>query len=121
VNRTHADVAVGVLVASILAVGVATAVQLSLAGDAARDGMGAPPVMALVGPVLMSLVVASVVGGVYVFARDRLFTDEADESAEPTPASEPDDEDGAGDDADDASSSDWSGPASPRAPVCREP
>lgn len=47
--------------------------------------MESTPVMAVLGPVLMSLVVASLVGGVYVFVRGQLFTDE---STSRTPADE---------------------------------
>lgn len=76
-NRKQADAAAGILVASILLLGVLTAMQLFLADGGMASQMDSTPVMALFGPVLMSLVVASIVGGIYVLVRGRLFTPDA--------------------------------------------
>lgn len=79
-NRTHADVAAGVLVASILFVGVATAVQFLLTDPRMPSEMGSGFLMPVVGPVVMSLVFATIVGGVYVYVRGQLFPDAGDEA-----------------------------------------
>lgn len=76
-NRKQADIAVGILVASILVLGILAAVQFFLADDAMTGPMGSAPAMRSVGPLLMSLVVASIVGGVYVFVRGQVFESEA--------------------------------------------
>lgn len=81
-NRKQADVAVGVLIASILLLGVTSAVQLHLTDGAMGGEMDSAPVIALVGPVLMSLVVASIVGGGYMFVRSQLFAVQAEDTTE---------------------------------------
>lgn len=72
-NRRQADVVTGAVVGSVVLLGVVTVVQFSLTGGPMRGKMGAVPAMALFGPLLMSLVVASILGGIYVFARGRVF------------------------------------------------
>lgn len=79
-NRTHADVAAGVLVASIVFVGVATAVQFLLTDTGMAGEMGSGLLMPVVGPILISLVFATIVGGVYVYVRGQLFPEPGDES-----------------------------------------
>lgn len=79
-NRTHADVAAGVLVAAILLVGVATAVQFLLTDAGMPAEMGSGLLMPVVGPVVMSLVFATIVGGVYVYVRGQLFPDAGEQA-----------------------------------------
>lgn len=90
-NRKQADIAVGVLIASILLLGVISTVQLHLTDGAMGGEMESAPIMALIGPVLMSLVVASVVVGVYMFIRNQVFTTRADDTVEATVPSDSDD------------------------------
>lgn len=79
VDQHSVDVVVSVLVASIVAVGVVTAVQMFAAGESVSGGAASmPPVMRVVGPVFMSLVIASVVGGVYLYARKQFFAPSQD-------------------------------------------
>lgn len=80
-NRTQADLVAGIVVAAIVTVGILTAVQLGTMDQGTMGGMDAPPVMRSVAPILGSLVVASVVGGMYVYARGQLF---APDDATPT-------------------------------------
>lgn len=72
-NRRQADAVAGVLIAGVLAAGVLTAVQLGTSDGATPGGMQPPPLMRWVGPVFASLVVASVVGGIYVYVRGQVF------------------------------------------------
>lgn len=74
VNRKQADLAAGVLVVSILLFGIIGVIQLYLTGGPMRSEMESIPVMAVIGPLLMSLVIASIVGGIYVFVRSQVFT-----------------------------------------------
>lgn len=88
VDQHSVDVVVSVLVASIVAVGVVTAVQMFAAGESMSGGAASmPPVMRVVGPVFMSLVIASVVGGVYLYARKQLFGASQDAAQQNAPES----------------------------------
>lgn len=93
-NRHTADIAAGALVAGIVSVGVLTAIQLSVSGDTPGPE-GTTPVMAVVGPVLMSSVMASIVGGVYVFVRGQVFADAGADPDVTDDAPGPDEDDGA--------------------------
>lgn len=77
-KRRQADIAVGILIAGILLIGVFSAIQLFLMGGAVMDQMESAPVIHFVGPLLGSLVIASIVGGVYVFVRGQVFSVESD-------------------------------------------
>lgn len=81
-NRKQADIAAGTLVAAILLFGIVGVIQLHLSDGPMASEMGPIPVMAVIGPLLMSLVIASVVGGVYVFVRGQVFTTPTDVSNE---------------------------------------
>lgn len=70
-NRRQADIVVGVVIVVILVLGIYSAMQLSL--DGTMEQMGSAPAIHYVGPVLVSLVVASVIGGVYAFVREQAF------------------------------------------------
>lgn len=72
-NRKQADTAAGGLVVTIVLVGVLSAIQLQSMDSPMSGEMGSVPVMAMVGPVLMSLVIASIIGGVYIFVRGQVF------------------------------------------------
>jgi uncharacterized membrane protein len=74
VNRRQADIVAGVLIAAILLAGIVTAAQLVLSDRASMGSGQAPPVMMVVGPVLMTLVVASLVAGSYVYLRGQLLS-----------------------------------------------
>lgn len=71
VNQRHADVAVGIVLVGIVLVGVLTAVQFATAGGPMGDGSGG--IMPLAGPVIGSLVMASLVGAAYVVVRSHVF------------------------------------------------
>lgn len=73
VNRKQADTIAGGLVVTIVLLGVLSAIQLRSVDSPMSGEMGSVPVMAIVGPVLMSLVIASLVGGVYIFVRGQVF------------------------------------------------
>lgn len=92
-KRKTADIAAGAVVGGILLLGILSVIQLQLTGGPMRGEMGSMPAIALLGPFLMSLVSASIIGGVYLFARSQLFTtqtDETDETTETGGPSEPD-------------------------------
>lgn len=72
-NRRQADVAAGALIASVLLLGVVSAVQLHLADGAMGGRMDDAPVLASFAPLLMSLVVAGVLGGAYAVVRSHVF------------------------------------------------
>lgn len=78
VNRKQTDMAAGILIGSILLLGVLSAIQFQQTGGPMRSEMDTVPLMAVVGPLLMSLVVASIVGGVYMFVRKQMFADPGD-------------------------------------------
>lgn len=90
-NRKQADIAAGVLVASILSIGVLGAVYMFRADDAMMGQMSSVPLLRSVGPIVMSIVVASIVGGVYVFVRGQVFPGDVDDAGR----TEPDDTAGA--------------------------
>lgn len=96
-NRKQADIAAGALIASILLLGVASVIQLNRTGSPMRGEMDSVPVMAWIGPILMSLVIASIVGGVYVYVRNQVFTTRASEPSEADGPSGPDDATGTDD------------------------
>lgn len=73
VNRRQADIGVAVLLASILGLGVVSTLQLNSSVGPMAGQMSTMPAMAAVGPLLMSLVLASLLGGVYVVVRDRII------------------------------------------------
>lgn len=89
-NRRQADVVAGVVVGSVVLLGVVTVIQFSATGGPMSDEMGSVPAMALFGPLLMSLVVASILGGIYVFVRGRVFPTGADGTAAAGASSAPD-------------------------------
>lgn len=72
-NRKQTDIAAGALIVTIVLLGVLSAVQLQLTDGPMSGEMESVPVIAMVGPVLMSLVIASLVGGVYMFVRSQVF------------------------------------------------
>jgi len=74
VNRKQADIAVGLLLALIVLLGIVSAVQLQLTGMPMSGQMESVPVIAAFGPALMSLVFVSIIGGVYVYVRSSVFT-----------------------------------------------
>lgn len=93
-NRRQADVLVGGLVAVILVVGVLSTLQLAFADDSGMGHMESVPAIHFVGPLFGSLVVAMIIGGIYVAIRDRLFhTDRASVSGQGTVAAEGNDTD----------------------------
>lgn len=94
-KRKQADIAAGVLVVGVLLLGVVGSVQVYLTGGPMNGD--SVPAMAFVGPILMSLVVASVVGGVYTFVRGRAFATRADEGTAADGASDPAEATDAGD------------------------
>lgn len=73
-ERRQADGVAVVAVGSILLLGVLAGLQLYRTGGPMGQADGSAPLMVLLGPVLMSSIVASVVGGVYVFVRGRVFS-----------------------------------------------
>lgn len=76
-NRRQADLVVGIVIVGILVLGGYSAVQLTLTSDATTmEGMESAPAIHYVGPLLVSLVVASVVGGVYAYVRGQVFPTE---------------------------------------------
>lgn len=77
VNRKQTDIAVGALIVAIVVLGVLSVVQLLVRDGSMSGGMGSMPVIAMVGPVLMSLVIASIIGGVYMFVRSQIFRTQA--------------------------------------------
>jgi uncharacterized membrane protein len=80
VNRKQADIGVGVLLVGVLALGVLAAVRFSTMSESAMGGSGPPALMRFMGPLFLSLVVASILGGMYIYVRGRVF--------EPTSSSE---------------------------------
>lgn len=76
-NRRQADIVAGVLIVGILSIGIFSSLQLYVTGDAMMGQMESAPVIHYLGPLLGSLLVASVVGGVYVFVRNQIFTVES--------------------------------------------
>lgn len=92
-DRTQADVAAGVLIASIVLLGIVGVAQLHLSGGPSGSEMDGTPLMAVIGPLIMTILVASVVGGVYVYVRSHVFTSPDNESA--TTGDPTDDEDAA--------------------------
>lgn len=71
-NRRAVDVVVGIILVSIVLVGVLTAVQFAtMDGSPMGDGRGA--FMPLVGPVIGSLVMAGILGAAYVVVRSHVF------------------------------------------------
>jgi len=92
VNRKRADVAAAILIGAVVFLGILSTVQLHLSDGGMGGRMDSAPVIATVGPLLMSLVVASILGSVYLFARSQLLTtragdsgsDASTEPAEPT-------------------------------------
>lgn len=82
-KRKQADIVAGTLVAAILLLGIVGVIQLHLTGGPMAGEMDSIPVMAMIGPLFMSLIIASVVGGVYVFVRSQVFTAPTDVSNEP--------------------------------------
>lgn len=75
-NRKQTDIAAGVLILAILCIGVVTAIEMLLSDSGPMGQADSAPTMRVVGPVFMSLLLASVVGGVYVYARERLYGSE---------------------------------------------
>lgn len=73
-NRKQADIAAGVLIACVLLLGIAGAVQLHLSGGPMGSEMSSVPLMAIIGPLLMTLLIASIIGGVYIYIRNQIFT-----------------------------------------------
>ena len=83
ITRRQADLVVGIVIVGILSLGVYSAVQLTLTTDATpMEGMESTPAIHYVGPLLVSLVVASVVGGVYAFVREQVFPSATDVTAD---------------------------------------
>ena len=76
-NRKQADIVAGGLVVTIVLVGVLSAIQLQSMDSPMGGEMESIPVMAMVGPVLMSLFIASIIGGVYIFVRGQVFESQA--------------------------------------------
>lgn len=72
VNRKHVDVVVGIVLVGIVLAGVLTAVQVATT-DGGPMGEGSGVVMRLVGPVIGSLVMASILGAAYVVVRSHVF------------------------------------------------
>lgn len=77
-NRRQADLVVGTLVGMILLIGILSTIQLYTAGDSMRGHMGSIPAIHFVGPLFLSLIVASIVGGVYVSIRNTVFEGDGD-------------------------------------------
>ena len=75
-KRTQADIVVGALLSVIVLFGVATSLQLVLADDPGMGHMDSIPVFHYVGPAFASLVIASLLGGVYVVGRQQLFPED---------------------------------------------
>ena len=86
-NYRHTDFVASILVGGILLVGIFSTIELYTAGDAMNGHMDSAPVTHFVGPLFLSLVVASILGGVYVSIRNVIF--EAD-GPSPTTTDQPD-------------------------------
>lgn len=97
VNRKQTDIAAGALLVTIVLVGILSAVQLQLTDGPMNGEMGSMPVIAMVGPVLMSLVIASIIGGVYMFVRRQLFGPQASRTTEADAPTDAEDRTGRGD------------------------
>lgn len=78
-NQKHADIIVAGVLAVILFVGIVSSAQLVLADDPGMGHMDSVPVLHFVGPVVASLVVATLVGGMYLLVRDSLRGNRADQ------------------------------------------
>jgi uncharacterized membrane protein len=90
-NRKQADIAVGIVVVGILLVGVISVIQLHLTGGPMSSEMDSVPVMAVIGPLFMSLLIASIVGGVYVFVRSKVFETQTGDPIRTGESHEPED------------------------------
>ena len=77
-NRRQADLVAGTLVGAILLIGILSTIQLYTAGDATMGHMDSVPAIHFVGPLFLSLIVASIVGGVYVSIRNSVLETDGD-------------------------------------------
>lgn len=73
-NRKKADIVAGVSIACILLLGIGGVTQLYLTGGPMGSEMDSAPLMAVIGPLFMTLFITSIVGGVYVYIRSQVFT-----------------------------------------------
>lgn len=76
-DKRQADILVGGLISIILLFGFISSAQLLFADDPGMGHMESVPAIHFVGPLLGSLVVATIIGGTYVVVRDRLFPTDA--------------------------------------------
>ena len=90
-DRKQADISVGIVVIGILLVGIISVIQLHLTGGPMSSEMDSVPVIAVIGPLFMSLLIAGIVGGVYVFVRSKVFETQTGESTRTGESHEPDD------------------------------
>ncbi len=89
-NRKQADIVAGALIATILLVGVLSVIQLHLAGGPMGGDAEPLPVIGVFGPLFMSLVIASIIGGVYVYVRNQVFTIQTGDAIRADVPGEPD-------------------------------
>lgn len=88
-KRTHVDIAVGIVLVGIVLAGVLTAVQFATMDGGPMGGDGGV-LMPHLGPVIGSLVMASIVGAAYAVVRSHVFetgsvTDGSPDTADATP------------------------------------
>jgi DNA-binding transcriptional ArsR family regulator len=77
-NKRTADIAAGTVVLGIVLVGLVSSVQVYLSDGVMMEEMGSSPVIHIVGPLFASLVVASIIGSLYVVVRNRVIASEID-------------------------------------------